>query len=294
MLIAKVLGFPLRAEPGLTGGACPGCGTPVISKCGDIVAWHWAHERGADCDSWYEPESGWHYGWKMEYLDAGHDVEVYMHSSSGGHRADVRTKAGTVVELQHSKLSTGAISERERFYGRMVWLYDASPFVKRLTMWRRHEERSTVEIDWRRPILSMAAHRAPIFLDIDGTIVHIRAMLSADYDPDDAQPENFGVYAWHLIGSVVATNRADFVALDLERFAPPDQMRDWKPGDNQTKWSTMWTEISSAEAIAREKIWKLPKCSACGFPMCAGQSGTHYSCAPAAETSTQETMERLA
>lgn len=27
---------------------CPGCRAPVISKCGDINVWHWAHVTGKE------------------------------------------------------------------------------------------------------------------------------------------------------------------------------------------------------------------------------------------------------
>jgi Competence protein CoiA-like family len=54
MLLADVGGA--RMPPAGTGrGTCPHCGAPVIARCGAHVAWHWAHESRADCDSWAEP-----------------------------------------------------------------------------------------------------------------------------------------------------------------------------------------------------------------------------------------------
>ena len=40
-----------------TKGICPICGGKVFSKCGDVNVWHWAHFKGENCDTWYEPES---------------------------------------------------------------------------------------------------------------------------------------------------------------------------------------------------------------------------------------------
>ena len=42
------------------------------------------------------------------------------------HRADIVTRKGTVVELQHSSISVDSIEARESFYGKMIWLFDVS------------------------------------------------------------------------------------------------------------------------------------------------------------------------
>ena len=34
-----------------TEAICPVCNSEVISKCGDIKVWHWAHKNNNDCDS---------------------------------------------------------------------------------------------------------------------------------------------------------------------------------------------------------------------------------------------------
>ena len=99
--------------------ACTLCGKPVTGKAGRIVAWHWAHESGADCDSWYEPVSEWHLGWQAAVPEDRREVAM------GRHRADVVMWDGTVVEFQHSSIGVDDIRARERFYGRMVWLFDA-------------------------------------------------------------------------------------------------------------------------------------------------------------------------
>jgi hypothetical protein len=101
-------------------GWCPTCGSPVLAKCGSIKVHHWAHERREDCDAWSEPIGPWHLSWQALVLPEFREV------TRGPHRADVVGNGGLVVELQHSNISTEDIQERERFYGEMVWLFDAT------------------------------------------------------------------------------------------------------------------------------------------------------------------------
>ena len=116
-----------RIRPEKTGqrATCPCCETEVMSKCGDITVWHWAH-ISADCDRWSEGETAWHIQWKL-FLEKeyGARTEVTIERDGKVHRADVVLPDGTVVEVQHSALSAKAVAERERFYGRVVWVIDA-------------------------------------------------------------------------------------------------------------------------------------------------------------------------
>lgn len=101
-------------------GECPTCGGGVIAKCGHIKAHHWAHESIDDCDPWSEHVGPWHLSWQDSVQDEF--VEVTL----GPHRADIQNPAGTVIELQHSTISTEDIARREAFYGDMVWVFDAT------------------------------------------------------------------------------------------------------------------------------------------------------------------------
>ena len=101
------------ASPG-AGGTCPSCGAALVPKCGSIVSWHWAH-KASDCDHWSEPESQWHIDWKQLFPKAWQEV------SFGPHRADVGTRNG-IIEFQRSSISADEIAERERFYGKMIWV----------------------------------------------------------------------------------------------------------------------------------------------------------------------------
>jgi len=123
------------ATPGAV-GACPSCGARLIAKCGKVYAWHWAHEA-CDCDPWSEPEGPWHRGWKQLFPAEWREVVI------GDHRADLRVPGG-VIELQHSSISAGEIEERERFYGRMVWVVNTEEWnLEPHHEWRLREFRKT-------------------------------------------------------------------------------------------------------------------------------------------------------
>jgi hypothetical protein len=105
---------------------CGLCEEEVIAKCGAIKVHHWAHLAGADCDPWSEPISEWHISWQD--LVIRENVECIV----GRHRADILTSDNSVVELQHSPISVDESHEREDFYGRMVWIFDATHRFNRL------------------------------------------------------------------------------------------------------------------------------------------------------------------
>ena len=59
-----------------TRGFCPFCKSVVISKCGRINEWHWAHESISNCDNWNESEGIWHHGWKQIMLRESNNIKV--------------------------------------------------------------------------------------------------------------------------------------------------------------------------------------------------------------------------
>lgn len=141
MLHALKDGERAEAMPGCR-GFCPGCGAAVVARCGEINVWHWAHEARAECDPWFEGESAWHLKWKRHALAS--NCEVVM----GSHRADIVTATGHVIELQHSSLSPEQVRERERFYGNMTWIIDATEFLENIKF-RNHGDHWTFR--WRHP-----------------------------------------------------------------------------------------------------------------------------------------------
>lgn len=145
MLWATVDNEKKQAFPGAI-GTCPCCGQRVIPKCGKLVTWHWAHKQ-RDCDPWYEPESAWHIAWKSRFPKEWQEVTV------GDHRADVRTPLG-VIEFQNSSLTAEAIYEREKFYGKMIWVVNAKEFADNLFLhvpssWPTDYARETKTPKWQ-------------------------------------------------------------------------------------------------------------------------------------------------
>jgi len=135
---------------------CPGCKDTLIPKCGSINIWHFAH-KNKDCDPWYEPESKWHRDWKEFWPIENREVVI------GNHRADIKTKGGTVVELQNSSISSQEIQERERFYDNMIWVVNAETFWENIYL-RDKEDYHTFL--WKYPRKCWLFAKKPIYLDI--------------------------------------------------------------------------------------------------------------------------------
>lgn len=154
-------GSKIKATPKVQ-AVCPSCDGELIAKCGSVNIWHFAH-KVQECDSWYEPESEWHLRWK-DYAKPEH-CEVIV----GKHRADVLGSRGVVVELQNSSISAEKILERERHYGKMVWIVNANDFAKRLNYFHQINLNDRVEsraFFWDHPRKSWFVATKPVFLDL--------------------------------------------------------------------------------------------------------------------------------
>lgn len=153
-------GARIAAEPGVP-AICPTCEEPVRPKCGQIITWHWAHIGRDDCDDWAERDTAWHRTWQETVPVAWREVVV------SNHRADIIASNGTFVELQHSSISADEIRERERFYGRMIWIFDAIDAYQedRLDI-RRRSGKSYVTFRWKHPRKTLGACRRPVLLDL--------------------------------------------------------------------------------------------------------------------------------
>lgn len=109
---------------------CPLCKEELIAKCGEIKIWHFAHKSGNECDAFFEPESEWHINWKNEFPVT--QQEVMIKKGIKYHIADIKTKTGKVIELQHSPISKKDVEKREEFYDDMIWLLDGKTFGKNI------------------------------------------------------------------------------------------------------------------------------------------------------------------
>jgi len=114
----------IRASPN-NKAYCPLCHEEMISKCGLIKIWHWAHKSNKECDCWWEPESKWHIDWKNKFPKEQQEVTIK------NHRADIKTKTGIIIELQSSPISKEEVEERERFYGnKLIWILNLDTIAK--------------------------------------------------------------------------------------------------------------------------------------------------------------------
>lgn len=187
-------GNKMRATRGAS-GRCPTCAEDLIPKCGRILTHHWAH-RGQDCDSWREPETEWHRYWKS--LVPADCVEVTIQRNGETHRADILTRKGRVIELQHSALGIEKIEEREAFYRSMTWLFDVAqcrpePIYHeefyngripvnqaQIRLSLRPHEKAYHTFRWYHPRKSIAFTTAPTYLDVGrDEIFHLVKMSRA-------------------------------------------------------------------------------------------------------------------
>lgn len=204
----------LEAEPGKS-ATCRDCGGRVIAKCGEHRVWHWSHIGRRDCDSWWEPETPWHRGWKG--LFPKDSQEIICRSETGeNHRADVKTLSGLVIEFQRSPIAPDEQRKREPFYGdRLIWVIDGTRLagdMRRFNQGGRNLVRMTSGVLsvflTQDPAASFPRQwlecEAPVFLDFGGADCRVDAPLWCLL-PGRAEG--------HAL--VVAVSRSNFLALAL-------------------------------------------------------------------------------
>lgn len=121
MMYAMVGDKKMRAMTGVK-GFCQCCDSKVISKCGRINIWHWAHEVDSDCPGSTEPMTQWHLEWQM--LVSEENREVILEKDGKRMIADIRKRDGSYLEVQHSPISSQMIKNRCDFYEKVDWIFD--------------------------------------------------------------------------------------------------------------------------------------------------------------------------
>jgi hypothetical protein len=185
MLVASKNG--MRVRPSKTGerAGCPVCGAEVVSRCGEINVWHWAHRAIAGCDPWIEAETEWHSNWKS--LVPENWIEIVIEKDGRRRCADIRLPNGRVVKLQRAPLSPEEIRDYERFFGDMVWIFDVRESRESLDAYglprldlRKKDMSSMAKqlhgvkdtptnyrtFRWKHPRKHIAFVTKPVFLDI--------------------------------------------------------------------------------------------------------------------------------
>lgn len=218
MLIAQVGTERIVAQPGITGATCPACGQDVVAKCGELVAWHWAH-KAAECDAWSDGETLWHTRWKMRFPAECREVVM------GPHRADVKLPSGTIIEFQRSHLSIEDLRAREEFYGDdMLWVVCADDFRERLFIRRAmpFPHWPPWRFSWGRARQTWMQAQCPVIFDApeyvpvenrinDEQVVTEwhphpwkRELFLVEYFPEDDSPGagNFIPLSWLISGQV--------------------------------------------------------------------------------------------
>jgi hypothetical protein len=123
--------------------------------------------------------------WKNKFPEE--QIEVSM----SGHRADAVRTDGMVIEFQNSSLSVEEIKERERTYGRMVWLFNGTSLKHSLRPWTedereygrsslislRHKNATTWTFRWRHPRKHYGHTSRPTFIDLgNGVIFNLKKL----------------------------------------------------------------------------------------------------------------------
>ena len=114
-----------RSEPSpQVRASCAYCGREMISKCGRVKIWHWAHKRKESCDPWWESETEWHRNWKNQFPVDWQEIVHTDQTTGEKHVADVKTPFGLVIEFQHSPIELRELESREAFYENLIWVVD--------------------------------------------------------------------------------------------------------------------------------------------------------------------------
>lgn len=131
---------------------CPICLKKMFVKAGYERVRHFSHYPNCNCnDSWSRQYdmSDWHYEWQNRF--PVENQEIIVQCDDVRHRADVITDR-TVVEFQHSPLSSGKFNDRNVFYHdnigyKVVWLYDMQDDFKQKFIKKTSEK----EFLWSKP-----------------------------------------------------------------------------------------------------------------------------------------------
>ena len=113
---------------------CTVCGKKIVVKSANSenIRTHFAHKRNSLClDDWKHDMSNWHFEWQSKFpIDSR---EIVVEKDGVFHRADVLIN-GTVIEFQHSPISSEEFEARNSFYKecgyRVVWLFDVAGKMK--------------------------------------------------------------------------------------------------------------------------------------------------------------------
>jgi hypothetical protein len=146
MKFALINGQRHEAKPNLS-GMCLACGQAMVSKCGEVKVWHWAHKGRRTCDPWWENETEWHRTWKGQFPESWQEI-VHYADDGEKHIADVRTDQKWFIEFQHSYINPEERRSRDVFYKRLVWVVDGTRRKRDVVQFRNALNRGKT-IGWK-------------------------------------------------------------------------------------------------------------------------------------------------
>ncbi len=99
---------------------CPGCGSELTLKAGEVKIPHFAHRSLADCDSFSEPETLLHLHGKLQlhqfFIQRNLSSELEKYLPSIKQRADLLIGNHTAIEFQCSAIPSSQIRSRSKGY----------------------------------------------------------------------------------------------------------------------------------------------------------------------------------
>ena len=137
---------------------CPTCGEELSIKRGEIRVHHFSHLSTSSCDGWHYDMSEWHSSWQNQFpLES---QEIIFEVDGQKHRADVFIN-NTVIEFQHSKISTEEFNERNSFYTslgyKVIWIFDATDaYLNREIETRINKD----NFRWNNPLIQLPNYDA--------------------------------------------------------------------------------------------------------------------------------------
>lgn len=139
---------------------CPYCGEVLATRKGDIRSHHFAHRPHSVCsDSWAGQSSSqgydmsdWHNEWQEKFPKENQEIKITLGKIS--HRADVLI-GRTVIEFQHSVLSSSAFDNRNNFYfnsgDKVIWLFDLTEYFSSGAIVYSDTNSNGMEFLWNNP-----------------------------------------------------------------------------------------------------------------------------------------------
>ncbi len=205
---------------------CPYCGTPLITKRGEIRQHHFGHRSHKLCsDSWERSGtydiSPWHTEWQKCFPGANQEIKLSLGETS--HRADILV-GRTVVEFQHSSLSPDNFDDRNNFYHnlgyKVVWLFDMSELMEadRLVS---YPTATGFTFTWKNP------KKAFTHYDIHSGYIDLFFQLGPDQESDIVQVTGVSQSGFNSFSTANKMSKGEFlqyIGLQGGTCPPPDLM----------------------------------------------------------------------